>query len=131
MKIYRIKLNTFSGILTPLQSDTIFGHLCWILAYRKGDKKLQEFLDPFKAGNPPFLISDGFPNDFLPKPLSADANMGDPAERKELKKIDLITLNDFISVMKGEKLRPSISHTIVRVTTPHNVISRISFFKSY
>lgn len=90
MKTHRIRLKAHSGSLTPFQADTLFGHLCWTVAYREGDKGLEEFLKPFKEGNPPFLISDGFPGDLLPKPLSAEVNIDDPDERKEMKKVDLV-----------------------------------------
>ncbi|MCK4815463.1 hypothetical protein KA005_06820 [bacterium] len=126
MKIYRIKLTTYSGTLTPFQSDTLFGHLRWVVAHREGDEKLEKFLKPFKEGNPPFLISDGFPADLLPKPLSAEFNIDDPDERKELKKIDFILLDDFNIARKGRKLKQPVPHKIVTLTMPHNTISRIT-----
>jgi len=125
METYRIKLKTHGGILSPFQSDTIFGHLCWVIAYQRGEKELNEFLEPFKRGNPPFLISDGYPEDFLPKPFTAELNVDDPVERKELKKIDLINVADFDSIRNGKKVQLPISSGTVDLTvTPHNIIHR-------
>ncbi len=63
--LYRLRLLPRSATLSPWQADTLFGHLCWE-AYFQG--KLAEFLQPFRDGAPPFVISDGFPNDMFPRP---------------------------------------------------------------
>lgn len=69
---YTIELSFHSPLVTPLQSDTIFGHLCWAVRYLKWEKedRLAEFLGKFSETEPPpLLVSNGFPEGFLPKPI--------------------------------------------------------------
>lgn len=68
MKTYRLKLKPKTSFLTPWQADTIFGNLCWIMVWRDGEEALVRFLEEYKNGNPPFVVSDGMPGDFLPAP---------------------------------------------------------------
>lgn len=72
-KIKKLKLKLKSGLLSELQSDTIFGHFAWRLKEELGDEKINEFLDYYINNNPIFTISDGFfeKNDevFFPKPF--------------------------------------------------------------
>ncbi len=127
MKTYKINLKIHGSIMTPFQADTLFGHLCWIVAYKLGEKEIEEFLEPFKKGNPPFIISDGFPNDLLPKPLSADLNIDDPQERKKFKKIDFVSFGEFNSLLRDEKVKPQASPPpIVSYLTRHNSINRLT-----
>ncbi|MEO0114297.1 MAG: type III-A CRISPR-associated RAMP protein Csm4 [candidate division WOR-3 bacterium] len=127
MKIYRIKLTAYSGFLTPFQADTVFGHLCWVVAHNEGEKKLKEFLQPFKEGNPPFIISDGLPTDLLPKPLSAEF-YAEPDKRKDIKKIEFVTLDDFNKIRKGEEFEPSKAKTPLKYrTVPHSRINRLTW----
>lgn len=127
MKNLRIRLDIHSGTLTPFQADTIFGHLCWVVAYRGTDKDLQQFLEPFKNGSPPFTISDGFPAGFLPKPLSTEFNIDDPAGRKELKALDFLAVEDFNRVRKGASFKPQhIEVPLSTTTVTHNTVSRLT-----
>lgn len=53
----------------PWQADTIFGHLCWALRHQDGEEDLTAFLDLYREGNPPFILSNGFPEGYLPRPI--------------------------------------------------------------
>lgn len=69
MKLYRIKIKPLSPWRTVWQSDTLAGSLCWMLAQSAGaDVLRREVLEKCVAGNPPFVLSDAFPADFLPVP---------------------------------------------------------------
>ena len=60
-----------SPIITPLMSDTFFGHFCWYLAYQHNDTEnyLSDFLEQFHCNQPaPVIFSCGFPKGFLPRP---------------------------------------------------------------
>jgi len=57
--IKKLKLKLKSGLLSELQSDTIFGHFAWRFKDEHGEEKLEEFLELFVNGNPVFTISDG------------------------------------------------------------------------
>jgi len=69
MAEYKLILQPRSPFHSQLQSDTIFGHICWALRYTKGEKELLSFLKSFKENVCPFLISSGFPLGFLPLPI--------------------------------------------------------------
>lgn len=60
MKTYLLTLKQKSGLLSELQSDTIYGHFCWRLKDRLGDEKLTEFISLYKNDKPVFILSDGF-----------------------------------------------------------------------
>lgn len=128
MNTYRIKLKAQSGFLTPFQADTIFGHLCWVIAHQDGEGALQEFLAPFSEGAPPFLISDGFPGDFLPKPLSADFLSQNPDKAKEIKKIGLVSFEDFSGVINGKDFDPTNGRSdgFEKSLSVHNAINRLT-----
>lgn len=59
MKTYILPLKQKSGLLSELQSDTIYGHFCWRLKERLGDEKLSEFISLYKNKKPVFILSDG------------------------------------------------------------------------
>jgi CRISPR-associated protein Csm4 len=69
MRIYKLIIHPLTSFRTPLQSDTIFGHLLWALRYTEGEGALTDFLDRCRAGEPPLLVSAGFPSDTLPVPV--------------------------------------------------------------
>ncbi|SMC09196.1 type III-A CRISPR-associated RAMP protein Csm4 [Nitratiruptor tergarcus] len=68
MKIIKIVLKLKTPFITPLQSDTIFGHFAWGVVYKYGEGKLKELLKNFQSK--PFIVfSDGFDKGKLPKPF--------------------------------------------------------------
>jgi CRISPR-associated protein Csm4 len=69
MKTYKLTLRPLTSFRTPLQSDTIFGHLAWALRYTGGEQALVTFLDRYRHGDPPVLVSAGFPSGTLPAPV--------------------------------------------------------------
>ncbi len=70
MKIYKLTIQPLTSFRTPLQSDTIFGHLLWALRYTEGEAELLEFLGRYRTGEPPpLLVSAGFPAGTLPVPV--------------------------------------------------------------
>ncbi|OQX79255.1 MAG: hypothetical protein B6D56_07445 [Candidatus Omnitrophica bacterium 4484_70.1] len=104
MNTYQINLRLNSPFITPFYADTIFGHLCWMVKYWEGDKELEKFLEYFKKDQPPFIISDGFPEGYLPKPISLEFNISDPLQRKKVKKIQWVKISDFEKIRKGENV---------------------------
>ncbi len=57
--IKKLKLKLKSGLLSELQSDTIFGHFCWRMKEKAGEDVLTEFIDSYHKDKPVFTISDG------------------------------------------------------------------------
>jgi len=70
-EIYSLKLTPKSGWATPLQADTIFGHLCWQIKQSEGEEVLEKFLAAMEK-SPIFTLSNGFPFDYIPRPILAD-----------------------------------------------------------
>jgi CRISPR-associated protein Csm4 len=76
----RYKIKPVSPVITPLMSDTFFGHFCWSICYDKGEQFLLEFLKSYKEGNPPPVIfSSAFISGYLPRPILP------PAKRRQIK----------------------------------------------
>jgi CRISPR-associated protein Csm4 len=69
MKTYRLTIRPLTSFRTPLQSDTIFGHLLWALRYVEGEEALAKFLARCRNDEPPLLVSAGFPRGALPVPV--------------------------------------------------------------
>lgn len=68
-RLFRQTIQPQSAFLTPLQSDTLFGHLMWALRYSEGEKELVKVLELCRSGPPPLLISGGMPQGYLPMPV--------------------------------------------------------------
>lgn len=67
--LYLYKITPRSPLITPLMSDTLFGHFCWAILYQKGEGYLSNFLDLYGSGKPaPVLFSTAFLSEYLPRP---------------------------------------------------------------
>lgn len=67
--LYRYKIMPKSPLMTPLMSDTLFGHFCWALLYLRGEDFLTDFLDSYGKDKPsPLLFSSAFLSGHLPRP---------------------------------------------------------------
>ena len=115
---YTIKLALQSPIITPLQSDTLFGHICWAIRYLWGEKYLVDFLNEYHPEEaPPFLISNGFPDGYLPKPVLPSVSQGDldkillkdrvsdSYKIKSIKKADLVPIS-MLNTLQDEPISP-------------------------
>jgi len=140
MRIYLIDLAVPSGFITPWQSDTIFGHLCWVAERHNGFKHFQgasDLIDLFRSSAPPFVISDGFPAGLLPAPVTLKnlysqseqekLGVGSYAILKRAKKREHLTFAQFQIFQRGEI--PDITDEqkgFLSSTTLHNQISRLT-----
>jgi CRISPR-associated protein Csm4 len=102
MDLYRFRLIPESPWLTPWQSDTLAGLLCWMCVRTEGDAVLrQQLIEPAMAGRPPFVLSDAFPGDRLPLP-AAVRTLEVPAElRKPLKWAQWLLTDAFRQLQAG------------------------------
>ena len=67
--LYRYKITPKSPLMTPLMSDTLFGHFCWAIRYTEGRDYLCDFLKLYEMGKPaPMLFSSAFISSYLPRP---------------------------------------------------------------
>lgn len=74
--LYRYKIKPRSPLITPLMSDTFFGHFCWALLYQEGEEFLLNFLSSFENGNPAQVIfSSAFLTGHLPRPTLPSLKM--------------------------------------------------------
>lgn len=116
MKTFILELKPKSGLLTELQSDTIYGHFCWRLKERSGDEILSRFISSYHKGNPIFLLSDGFlkseteyyfPAPFIFKKPIIKANKKDKildfVSRKRNKEEKFYSLKQLNAFLRGEE----------------------------
>ncbi|MCX7598516.1 MAG: hypothetical protein N2512_06555 [Armatimonadetes bacterium] len=117
MQDHRIRLRLLSPVGTPWQSDTIFGHLAWHVAYGRAGMTIEDFLRPFRQGRPPFVLSDAFPDGYLPRPLlpvlPAPKQPGETAnerpstaqeyaQAKRKQKAQFVSESDFQALRRGQ-----------------------------
>jgi CRISPR-associated protein Csm4 len=119
------------------QADTLFGHLCWGLRYLSGESELKHFLEDYEQKQPPLLLSNGFPGDFLPAPLlsvpSLDTSLTLEEQKrayeniKARKKYRFLALSDFNRVINGQEAtleQPPVIES--RRVTVKNQINRLT-----
>jgi len=102
MKTYKVELELLGPVSTPFHSGTLFGHLCWRLREKEGEKALKQFLE--ELAEAPFLVSDAFPAGYLPRPL-LPPQRGRPASRGPLTKITVHELDKIKKVRKRSWIR--------------------------
>jgi len=82
MKLYKITISPTSNFATSLKGDTLFGQMCWAIRYTFGNERLESLLSSYEDS--PFLVvSDGFPNGFLPKPTMPSHLLGENSDEKK------------------------------------------------
>jgi CRISPR-associated protein Csm4 len=89
MQTLRFTLCPQTAFGTPLAGDTLFGQLCWVLRHRFGNDWLTGRIDEgYTTGRPFLVLSDAFPQGFLPLPTVPGAFWAQDqnADRKVLKK---------------------------------------------
>lgn len=131
MNLYRLKLNVHSPWLTPWQSDTLAGLLCWTMARTQGTDILkQEILDPAISGSPPFVVSDAFPVGLFPVPALLRAQPWSHEEQKQVRRARWLPTEDFMAFQQGTLPQPSQLLIADKVYQPvrnlRNQLSRMS-----
>jgi CRISPR-associated protein Csm4 len=148
MRLYksRIKLKSLSA--SSWQADTVFGHLCWHIFRHEGEAHLGEFLSYYPEGahsstgpRPPVLVSDGFPADYLPRPLLPfkESDAGSTKRERILRSFRLkeeaqvrwLRLEEFNKVRSGEFVTSSLTeHEIAKAISTEisqkNQIDRVT-----
>jgi CRISPR-associated protein Csm4 len=98
---YRLCLELNGPLSTPLESGTIFGHLCWALRLLDGEAALSRWLENLEAS--PFELSDGFPSGFLPRPVvrpsaAQPRDLTEARQYKDAKKRAWIPVHTFLAL---------------------------------
>jgi len=93
MQNFKVNVKLKSSVITPFHSDTFWGHICWGLRYTHGQAELSRFLKSYIEGEPPLIISNGFPKGFIPYPFLP------PMEKNEVMSIvqRFWRLEDFVN----------------------------------
>ncbi|MDR0736981.1 MAG: hypothetical protein LBF51_09185 [Zoogloeaceae bacterium] len=93
---HHFTLQPLSAFGTLLSGDTLFGQLCWALRYRFGEEWLSERLAGYSEGRPFLVLSDAFPQGFLPLPTVPASfwKTAGSTDRKILKKKRWLSLEN-------------------------------------
>jgi len=137
MQTYRVRLRPRSATLSPWQADTLFGHWCWLIRYEESEAKLRIFLDPYRAGEPPIVPSNGFPADWLPRPIlpprlrAPSRKKTDQVEAMQAAKagkdVRFVSLDQFNALCQGDEVLLTTSPNVVRQRTElKNLINRLT-----
>ncbi|MEI6125152.1 MAG: hypothetical protein WCQ99_01230 [Pseudomonadota bacterium] len=140
MQTYLIDLNINSGFITPWHADTIFGHLCWVAERHTGFENFKGaagLIDLYRKGEPPFIVSDAFPDGFLPAPANLkELFAGTFAEGltidkysalKKVKETEYITIDQLQSYQRGTIFDfKDFKKPFALAVTLHNQINRMS-----
>ena len=96
MKLYRFTLTPQSAMGTPLVGDTLFGQICWAVRNRFGEARLTALLEGYTEQRPFIVVSDAFPQGFLPLPTlpSKFWQTKTETDRKSLKKAQWVNIED-------------------------------------
>jgi CRISPR-associated protein Csm4 len=88
MQSFCVTLSPLSAFATPLKGDTLFGQLCWAIRNRLGEAYLTELLAGYTDGRPFAVVSDAFPEHYLPLPKLPNSFYQpiDGEDRKAVKK---------------------------------------------
>lgn len=124
--LVRLRLRPQGVWTTPWQADSLLGALAVAWARSRGSEALrQDFLEPWLAHEPPFVISDAFPSDSLPAPANLALPIWKwPRERfKEVKNLRWVSGADFRAAQLG--MRPTLAD-IPRVDIRNHVRMRNS-----
>ncbi|MDR1889564.1 MAG: hypothetical protein LBQ81_09355 [Zoogloeaceae bacterium] len=99
MQTLRFTLRPRTAFGTPLAGDTLFGQLCWAIRHRFGNDWLTERLAGYTESRPFLVLSDAFPQGFLPLPTVPGAFwvQAPNADRKALKKKRWLPLEELAS----------------------------------
>jgi CRISPR-associated protein Csm4 len=102
MNLLRFRIEPTSSWRTPWQADTLTGMLASTLARVGGPERLEsDLLDPWRRGEPPFVLSDGCPGNLLPSPACLMLWPRPEAERKRVKRTLWLTREQFTDLQQG------------------------------
>jgi CRISPR-associated protein Csm4 len=121
---YRLKVAPASRFGTPMTADSLFGALCWEVVNRQGQPELLKMLERFRKGDPPFMLSNAFPGDLLPRPLVLAAKS---TGAKSDGKSNWITHEEFMAVRegRGEVRAPEHPEPLREVRELHSLGGRV------
>ena len=99
MKVIHFKLLPRAPVSTPWQGDTLLGHVLWMFAYHHSAAEISTLFERI-PGDPP-AITDLFPEGMLPIPNLPPDDGVDPSQRKKLRKIKYLPMEDWDNLRKN------------------------------
>jgi CRISPR-associated protein Csm4 len=131
MKALTLTLRPLSPFGSALAGDTLFGHLCWALAWRQGSAQLDALLSAYTQGKPYAVLSDAFPAGFVPRPSVPDFAAGLdsaqlPGDRKALKRKRWLPLEQAHLPLAQWLLVPKQPPVTRSATVTQNSINRLT-----
>lgn len=104
MNLVRLRIEPTSSWRTPWQADTLTGMMASALARAHGPERLEsDLLEPWRRGEPPFVLSDACPGDLLPSPACLVLWSWPEADRKRLKGTVWLTREQFATLQHGRR----------------------------
>jgi len=104
MNLVRLRIKPLGSWLTPWQADTLLGALASVCARAYGTQRLErDLLEPWQAGEPPFVLSDAFPGDFLPAPACLSLWPWPEEKRKVVKRSQWLSQEQFRDLQSGRQ----------------------------
>lgn len=102
--LVRLRLRPAGVWTTPWQADTLLGAMACEWARSRGQDALRrDFLEPWLAGKPPFVVSDALPGSSLPAPAVLPLWWDwRPEQRKLVKQTRWLSTDDFSRVQHGK-----------------------------
>ena len=94
MKLYKTTIKPKSSFGSKLKGDTLFGQICWMIRFAKGEGRLNELLETYKKNNPFLVVSDAFAKGYLPKPKMPSNYLNEDDNKKENRKKIWLLLKD-------------------------------------
>jgi CRISPR-associated protein Csm4 len=139
MQTLRFTIFPRTAFGTPLAGDTLFGQLCWALRHCFGNEWLTERLADYTEGKPFLVVSDAFPQGFLPLPsVPNDYWKVSDSDRKTLKKKRWLPMEKLASnFCQWQSLARNDAEAVNNIigasqplaaprTQPHNSINRVT-----
>ena len=103
--LVRITLRPAGVWTTNWQADTVLGALAAVWARFKGaDALRRDLLEPWQAGEPPFVISDALPGDALPAPAALSLRRWPAEQRKAVKQLRWLSPAQFRAAQLGDAI---------------------------
>lgn len=121
MNAYRITLSLQSAFATPLKGDTLFGQLCWAIRNRQGEGRLNQCLEGYTNAQPFAVVSDAFPEGYLPLPKLPGSfyQLPEGEDRKAVKKLTWLPEAELQKPLK-EWLLHSVNASAITVDISDN-----------
>ena len=127
MNAYQLTITPKTAFGGKILGATLFGQICWAIAERYGEAVLSGCLEDYANGKPFLVVSDAFPNGFVPMPtMPSDYwQTGKETDRKALKKRQFIAIDCLENPPKlWQQHALNLSDKIIADTHLHNTINR-------